>query len=130
MASMRSGRSRLVEAAEQFERWRRGRRRGALIPDGLWEAAVAVAREEGVSRTALSLRLDYYALKRRLEESGAAGGAEFVEVPLETVLGSGPPPECELELEDASGKRLRVVLKGAATSGAEAVARALWSERR
>jgi hypothetical protein len=51
---------------ERFKRWRRGRPRGTKIPEDLWAAAVALAQEQGVNRTARRLRLDYYDLKKRV----------------------------------------------------------------
>jgi len=114
----------------RLERWRGSRSRGRRIPPELWSAAAELAREQGISRTARELGLGYDALKKHaeaVEVPEAASTMEFVEVPL-GVLGSAP--ECVLELEDGHGARLRVELKGPATSEVEAVARALWSGSR
>jgi hypothetical protein len=115
----------------KFERWRRSRTLGTRIPEALWRAAVEVGREHGVSKTAQELRLDYYALKERLEsapgERSAAeqpGGRGFLEIPL---CAPSATLECVLELDDGQGARLRVELKGAAPTELETLARAFWS---
>ena len=118
---------RLARTRSHLEQWRRRRRRGERIPEDLWGEAVALARERGVSWTASALRVEYYGLKRRLREAGAGSRVEFVEVPVAGLLGS---PECVVQIEDGAGTRLRVELRGAATSGVEAVARALWGALR
>ena len=50
-----------------MEEWRSSHILRRRLPEELWEAAVGVARQEGVYRTARALRLDYTNLKRRIE---------------------------------------------------------------
>jgi len=50
----------------RFERWRRSRTGRQRIPETLWAAAVDLARDYGVHRTAKTLRLDYYRLRKRV----------------------------------------------------------------
>jgi len=119
----------LTEASRRFERWRRSSRRGKRIPAELWSLAVELAREHGVSKTSASLRLEYAALKRRLEAEGA--GVEerrprFVEV----ALGSVPATACVVELADGRGLKLRVELPDRAAAQLSAVARSLWEAAR
>jgi hypothetical protein len=52
-----------------------------------------------------------------------SGGPRFFELP---PLGLASAGECTIELEDKSGRKLRVVLKGAATGEAVALGRILW----
>ncbi len=132
--SLRPARDLLSDVRRQFERWRRSRKRGTRIPEALWRAAAEAGREHGVSKTAQALRLDYYALKKRVESSPAKRSAgepsseiKFLEIPLGGPLGR---PECVLEFEDGQGARLRVELQGAALAELETVARALWSMAR
>lgn len=120
---------RLLEG--EFRAWRRGRRRGERIPPGLWAGAVSAARVHGLWRTARRLGLDYVALKRRceapLEEAPAerapgSVAAGFVEIPWPADRG----PECQLELEDGRGARLRVSLRGAGLERLETATKLLW----
>ncbi len=118
----------------RFVQWRRTRKVRTRIPEPLWAAAVKVAAEFGVHRTAKMLRLDYYRLKRRVEEA-ASGRAEvasegkpggFVELPvrLERSLG-----ECLIEWEDAEGAKMRMHLTGGETPDPVALGRSFWSDR-
>ena len=47
------------KAYQRFERWRSARTARLPIPERLWAAAVELARQHGVSRTAQALRLEY-----------------------------------------------------------------------
>jgi hypothetical protein len=86
---------------------------GARIPDQLWSLAVTLAETHGLSRTASSLKLDYYSLKNRVAgrncDSSSVAPA-FIEL--------SPPPlapsttECVFEMEDGLGARMRVHLRG------------------
>ncbi len=126
-------RNTLSDLRAQFESWRSSRSPGTRIPARLWRAATDAGRQYGVSKTALELRLDYYALKKRVESASEERSASelpegrFLEIPL---CAPSTPPECVLEVEDGLGARLRVELKGAALSELETLARAFWSVAR
>ena len=121
--------TRLERLRRRFERWRRTRKMRSRIPDPLWASAVKLAAEYGIHRTAKALRVDYYSLKKRVEEATAgngpagAAGATFVELPPAVWPGSG---ECTLELEDADGAKLRVHLKGFEAPDLAALSRSFW----
>lgn len=122
------------QTRRELERWRRGGARGRRIPEGLWKTAVGLAREHGVSKTALRLGLDYYGLKKRVtgatkKPTGGNGlGAGFVQMPAWCPV---PVPECILELEHPRGVRLRIQLQGPArVELLEPLVRALWSPAR
>ena len=63
----------LSRAAVRFEQWRGRSAAGAKIPATLWKSAVKLAGRHGVSRVATVLKLDYYALKRRLGAATLSG---------------------------------------------------------
>jgi hypothetical protein len=71
-----------------------------------------------VELTAGTLCLDLQRLKRWVEKLGKNGetaeaeAVPFVELP---PLNFGPASECTLELEEPSGRKLRIVLRGPAT---------------
>jgi len=56
---------------QRLQDWRSQRKLGEHIPALLWAAAVDAAKEHGVYRVAIDLRLDYAGLKRRVEGAGA-----------------------------------------------------------
>jgi len=107
---------------------------------------VKAAGQYGLAKTARALRLDYYALKKRVEAAGSRrvfGGkvasrsisdrealsadgqavATFLELapPM-----SGGVCECILELEDPGGAKMRVHLKGVEAPDLAALSRSFW----
>ncbi len=124
----------LEEVRGRFVQWRRNRKVRTRIPEPLWAAAVKAATRYGIHRTAKMLRLDYYRLKRRVEEV-AAGRAEvasegkaagFVELPVPLARSVG---ECLIEWEDAEGSKMRMHLTGAEMPDPAALSRSFWSDR-
>ncbi len=107
----------LERVRRRFERWRETREGRPRIPESLWSQAARAARQFGVHRTCRALRLDYLVLKRRLNveadathgRSGGESHPSFVEL---VAAGSRSPAECVVELEDPSGLRMRIELKG------------------
>ena len=106
----------LSRARRRFEQWRKGHRPRSRLPEELWSQAVELAREHGVHLTARTLRLAYYPLKEKLDRAPAPGGdhkkasPDFIEL-LPTEI-YPPRPECTIELEDGSGSKMRIHLKG------------------
>jgi len=118
----------LESVRQRFEAWRRTRTLRTRIPDPLWRAAVKVAERYGIHRTAKALRIDYYGLKRRVEEASASGStdgdaATFVELAGPLPTGTG---ECLVELEDDRGAKMRVHLKGVEAPDLVALSRSFW----
>ena len=119
----------LEKVRRRFEAWRRNRTVRTRIPESLWAAAVKVAERHGVHRTAKALRIDYYGLKRRVEEVGFGGvpargdTATFVELTGPLAVGS---VECLVELEDDSGAKMRVHLKGVEAPDLVALSGSFW----
>jgi hypothetical protein len=133
--------ARLEGLRRRFERWRRTRKVRARIPEPLWASAVKSAAKYGIHRTAKAVRVDYYALKKRVEQKAAiagtqqktaataskrpaqVAGAGFLELPAVAWAGGG---ECTLELEDAAGAKLRVHLKGFEMPDLVALSQSFW----
>jgi hypothetical protein len=114
----------LDEAERAFGEWRRNKRTKE-IPEQLWARAVRVASVHGLTRTATRLRLNATRLKERCE--GEVSGGGFVELAAsELKLGD----ESVVEIEDAAGARLRLVLRGASLAAVTAAAKELWSATR
>ena len=87
--------ARLEGMRRRFERGRRTRKGRSRIPEALWTAAVKAAGKYGLHRTAQALRLDYYALKKRVEAAGSrrVSGGKVASHPIsdrEALSGNGP----------------------------------------
>lgn len=118
---------------ERVERWRE-RREGARerIPEDLWNAAVVVARVEGVYATSKALRFNYANLKDRVELSESKERGESRETSeampfIELGTGeSGGGSKTVVELVGRNGGRVRIDVSG--TSGVDVVglAQAFW----
>lgn len=124
--------ARFAAAARQFAEWRRTTTRGTRIPESLWELAVQLAGEHGVWKTARTLKVDYYGLKRRLAEASrvpapkfSAPSSHFVEV-TPSIMAS--PGECLIELENGDGSKMRIHLKGSQTPDLAALCNSFWSD--
>lgn len=117
----------LEEVKRRFDAWRREHRWLGRIPNALWRMAGEAAAVHGVEATAEFLLLDPSRLETWLPRTPAVAteddAAGFVELPS---LIMGPPAECALELEDAAGRKLRILLKGPATAQALAISQMLW----
>ena len=123
----------LAEARRRFERWRKFRGSGGRIPHELWMAAAKAAAARGVEAVATDLGVDLGRLRHwmRILDGGEpeVAPAAFVELPLAGLAGmadAGPMAECTLELEEPSGRRLRISLRGPATTQALELGRVLW----
>ena len=116
----------------RFERWRGSHRARSRIPDVLWNAAVKLVGRYGLHRTARALSIEYYSLKKRVEEQstvarerhGSDPTATFVELPPALAVGTC---DCTLELEDATGSKMRVHLQAAALPDLVALSRSFWN---
>ena len=117
----------LDEARRRFDAWRRSHRWLGRIPKALWRVAAETAAVHGVEATARRLLLDPARLKQWLPvaepAAGVAEAPQFLEFPPLLV---GAPAECTLELEEPSGRKLRIRLTGPATTQAVALGRMLW----
>jgi hypothetical protein len=118
----------------RFEHWRRTRRALSRIPESLWAAAVEMAGTCGISYTAKTLRVNYNALRKRVEHQAAAAPRKPEENTVSTFLELAPPPrvgscQCTMELEDDSGAKMRVHLQSAEAPDLAALSRSFWELR-
>ena len=131
--------ARLAALLRRFEDWRRTHQPRSRIPEPLWRSAVKVAGVYGLHRTARALRLDYYALKKRVEQyshvarvrRGSGSTVTFVELPQPANDSFATAPvgacDCMLELEDAAGAKMRVHLKAAVPPDLAVLCRSFWN---
>jgi hypothetical protein len=125
--------ARLDRGRERFERWRRQQKTHCRLPEPLWDLAVKLAREYGVNRTARTLRLEYRALKKRVEANASGDSSrESTGQPFLQLLGSELTTvmECVMECEDAHGTKLRLHIKGPQLPDLAAWIGKLWNRER
>lgn len=116
----------------RLERWRRTRTHRSPIPEELWASAGKLAGEYGLAKTARALRLDYYSLKERLESTHRPTSREAKAPPAFVELvpqASGSLCECTVELEDRSGAKMRIHLKGTTVPDLSRLSEAFWRVR-
>ena len=113
---------------KRFEAWRKSSKPRTRIPKRLWQSAVQVAGRCGLNRTAKTLHLDYYALKKRLDASGGEQGEApaFIEI---NPKAAGSTPECVIELENRNGSKMRIHIKGADSPDLNELSSAFWRSR-
>jgi hypothetical protein len=124
--------ARLEEVRRRLERWRRTHAARSRISEPLWASVVKMAEKYGVHRTAKALRLDYYSVKKRVEQQAVdadaslpeGGAAAFVELASATRGGSC---ECTVEFEDSSGAKMQVYFKGVETPDLASLSRSFWN---
>lgn len=116
-ATPRSDSPQLQLLAQRLKAWRATRTPGQRIPEELWKAAAQLARVHGLSRTATTLKLAYYDLRRR---AGGAGGQRTRAICPTPFVQLAPPAwpvgtaeSGTLELTQACGARLTLRLPNA-----------------
>lgn len=122
----------LERVRRRFELWRKTRRRCSPIPESLWSSAAKLVREHGLCRTARTLRLNYYSLKKRL--SGIEGmpchspqkGPTFIEW---LHAGQSSSLACTIEMENARGEKMKIHLPGLGSPELAVLAQSFWRTR-
>jgi hypothetical protein len=119
----------IVQLQRQLDQFRSAQPHRAKIPEGMWQAAVELARQHGLYAVAHPLRLDYVGLKRRLEgatkvEKKKKGASpRFVEL----IAAHPAAAECLIEFESKSGSKMRIQWKGSGAPDWSSLLRA-WRE--
>lgn len=123
----------MERARRRFERWRRTRSTASPaspIPESLWALAVKLAAAHGTNKTALALRLNHTALKKRLQAAGEHAG---LQPPLTRFIELAPSPAalpaCTIELENAQGAKMRIHLAKPESLDLVALSRSLWGAK-
>ena len=118
----------LEAVREQFESWRKIRKRGGRIPQTLWDAAVRLTESHSVNEVSKVCRLEYNHLKRRVEESIStvkSTGCGFIELDLNPKMADS---ECIIEMQRPDGALMRVSIKGGVDSHLLDLAKAFWGQ--
>jgi hypothetical protein len=121
----------------QIEQWRHTRVKLSPMPEELWEAAVAVARDEGLYATARRLRLNYQSLKARVDRrpapldtaSDETVAPSFIELAPMAPKGLGAAASV-IELSNGAGERLSIQLAAGAIVDVVGLAEIFWGRTR
>lgn len=114
----------------QIQEWRQNRTVPGAMPGALWGQAVALAKDFGVCRIARAVTLDYTALRKRTEQTPAAGLVKptFVQLPATLNPVETPVAPTTIEITARDGARMRIHLEaGHGTEAASIVAAFLGS---
>jgi hypothetical protein len=99
----------IAQLQRQLDQFRSTQSQRTKLPESLWQAAVALARQHGVYAVAHPLRLDYMGLKKRLggvpNLPRKASKPAFVELIASHPVTLG---DCVIEFESASGGKMRI----------------------
>lgn len=119
----------LERLQRQLEAWRKSHRSRSRLPGRLWNEAARIAGYYGLNKTAKALRLDYYDLKKRVDDSACTEKPTpaFVELVPEAL---SPFPECLIELEAQSGTKMRIHLKGMTLPDLTTLGNMFWRNNR
>ena len=110
----------LSAARQQFDQWRSRHRKRTRLPKELWRQATVLAQEHVLNKTARALGLEYYSLKKHLDEMTteevipAKAEPDFIEL-VGGVMTPGST-ECTIEWSDGGGSTVRMHIKGARLS--------------
>ena len=107
--------AKLARGRERFEKWRSKQKTRTRLPEPLWSAAVKLAQQYGVNRTAHALRLDYGGLKKRMESTVSVASVEAADKPAFLQLLSSEltsVAECAIEFQNPNGITIRIHIKG------------------
>ena len=122
----------LKQFQAQFENWRKTRKRRGFIPEALWDAAISLAGPYSLHQISKGLRLNQTSLKERVEGSRNVTPEEaipniFIELPpLNQPLLS---EEFSLDLENATGAKMSIHVKGLAGIDLLSLTQAFWGQR-
>jgi hypothetical protein len=125
-----SDREDVEQLRRRFEEFRRTHAVRSRLPEELWAAAAKLARRDGIEATAQALAVERPSLRKwtdrfepraqvkpgkspRRQPQGGGGAPAFVEL---LAASTGTGNSCLVEVESRQGCKLRLELKGIATS--------------
>jgi hypothetical protein len=106
--------AKLVQAAEQFKRWRENPGKGKCIPQELWKVAVALSKKISIWKICKALKISYEQLRKQIKISGilqkpSSLSNSFIEIPIKTKAAvSIEDRNSVLEFENPNGFKMRI----------------------
>jgi len=118
----------LEEVQEQFETWRRRRRKKEPIPKTLWYAAASLGGDYPLLQISTTLRVNYSDLRRHVlaRKSLSTSAPQWSFVELERTQ-SNRSVHYSIELEDRFGSRMKVCCSDGGELNAVELIKVFWS---
>lgn len=101
----------ILQLREQLDQWRGLQKGRKQLPEAFWQAAVELAKQYGVYRTARPLRLDYTRLKKLVNEPADPGYKPSQTTFVELRRRSADAQECVIEFVSVGRATLRIQWK-------------------
>jgi len=101
----------IVQLQVRLDQWRSAQKGRTKLPEAFWLAAVDLAKQYGVFRTAHTLRLDYTRLKKQLGDSVAPRQKPPQTAFVELMAHPASLQECVVEFESAGQAKMRIQWK-------------------
>jgi hypothetical protein len=105
----------LEEVQQQFEQWRRHRKKRDRIPSALWEAAASLSEQHSAHQISKLLHVNHTDVRDHIREYRESNRIQrphegsFVELGL---LSPASLSECIIEMEKPGGARMKISIKG------------------
>jgi hypothetical protein len=135
-APSRTAVSALEDVQQQFKIWRETKIGRERIPDSLWQAAADVFYngEHSLHKISKTLHLNHTALKQHVEQylpssielepdAAPEHSPAFIEFELDPSISVS---ECIIEMEDTSGAKMRMCLRGKTDPGILGICKSFW----
>ncbi len=124
----------LAQLAARIETWRNDPGKPRRMPEALWIAAAELSKHSSVSHISKVLRLDYNALKKRVDPKikknlpavKAQPSFKFLELDIEK---TSSMPECTIEMEKGNGAKMKIHLRGRTDLDLYELGRAFWGKQ-
>jgi hypothetical protein len=102
----------LEAVSEQFEQWRRTRKKRTAIPDNLWVSAIKLTENHSVNKIARNLRLNPYKLNEKIQQRDSEVIPQSFQ-PSFVGLSLDRPElaECTIELSHRNGTCIKAHIK-------------------
>ncbi|MBT8338706.1 MAG: hypothetical protein HKP58_00840 [Desulfatitalea sp.] len=119
----------LEQVQQRFESWRKLRKKGARIPQDLWQAAVSLSAHYSIGHLSQALRINYTALKEKVvkadtpeKHTSDTSCSPFMELP----VSAAPLLESTIEMIKTDGSVMRMHVNGATGLDLMQLAKTFW----
>jgi len=117
----------IEQLQRQLDEFRSTQPHRTKLPETLWQAAVALARQHGVHSVAHPLRLDYTGLKKRLDGVPSPRKKAAKPTFVELIADHPTMADCVIEFEFSTGSKMRIQWKASTAPDWASLFRA-WRE--